>query len=436
MTTTSTSPHAPECTACAEGERFMTMSRRGFFALAGAAGLVTATTIGGARVGLLDGLTPSAGAATATDADCLVVLSLRGGADGMNIVVPAGSPEYYQRRPGIAIPQGQLKRVDNTFGLAPALEPLYPLWDAGTFGAVHAVGMERPNRSHFEAMDEMERASTTNSLYTGWIDRSVGALGGADSPFAAVAMGTDNVPVSLSGPEPEFAMRNINGVQLAVNGNDASFDAIRQAMADLHAGADPLVSGPTLRGIGAVASAQALPEGGAGYPDGGLANALKDVARLVKDPTSGIRFATVDFGGWDMHEGMGGPRDGQMFRKVNELARALRAFADDLGPDLGRVTLITLSEFGRPLIENGSAGTDHGYGNVVLLLGGGVNGGRVHGAWPGLAPDALVQNDLAVTTDYRVLVAEILASRCGIGDVASVFPGLPADGRLGVVRAR
>ena len=436
MTTTSTSTHDSDCTACAEGERFMTMSRRGFFALAGAAGLVTATTIGGARVGLLDGLTPAASAATATDTDCLVVLSLRGGCDGLNIVVPAGSPEYYSRRPNIAIPQGQLKRVNDTFGLAPALEPLYPLWDAGTFGAVHAVGMERPNRSHFEAMDEMERASTTNSLYSGWIDRSVGALGGVDSPFAAVAMGTDNVPISLSGPEPEFAMRNINGVQLAVNGNDASFDAIRQAMAELHAGTDPIVSGPTLRGIGAVASAQGLPAGGDNYPNGGLSNALKDVARLVKDPTSGIRFATVDFGGWDMHEGMGGPREGRMFSKVNEMAQALRAFADDLGPDLNRVTLITLSEFGRPAHQNGSSGTDHGYGNCVLMLGGGVNGGRVHGRWPGLADDQLVQRDLAVTTDYRVLIAEILASRCGIADVASVFPGLPTSDRLGVVRAR
>lgn len=432
MTTT----HASDCTACAEGERFMSMSRRGFFALAGAAGLVTATTIGGARVGLLDGLTPTAGAATATNTDCLVVLSLRGGADFMSIVVPAGSPEYYQRRPGIAIPQGQLKQVNNNFGLAPALEPLYPLWDAGTFGAIHAVGMERPNRSHFEAMDEMERASTSSALYTGWIDRSVGALGDANSAFAAVAMGTDNVPVSLSGPEPEFAMRNVNGVQLAINGNDASFDAIRQAMADLHVDSDPLVSDPTLRGIGAVAQAQGLAEGGGNYPNGGLANALRDVARLIKDPTSGIRFATVDFGGWDTHEGMGGPREGRMFGKVNELAQALRAFADDLGPDLDRCTLVTLTEFGRPLRENGGGGTDHGHAFGALLLGGGVNGGRVHGTWPGLAENQLTDGrDLRVTTDYQAVIAEILTARCGLPDTNAVFPGKTFQ-PVGVVQPR
>ncbi|MGF1646599.1 MAG: DUF1501 domain-containing protein [Kineosporiaceae bacterium] len=430
MTTT------PDCKPCAEGARFLTMSRRGFFTLAGAAGIVMGTTVGGARVGLLDGLTPSAGAATATDTDCLVVLSLRGGYDGLSCIVPASSPEYYDLRPNINIPQGVLKQANDGFGLAPALEPLFPLWDAGQFGAVHAVGMERPNYSHFEAMDEMERASTGSALYTGWIDRCVGALGGSDSPFLATAMGTDTLPTSLSGPNPEFAMRNINGVTLAIGDNEGAFSAVQEAMAQLHEGSEPLVSDPLLRGIGAVATAQALPEGGDGYPDGGLSNALRDIARLIKEPTSGIRFATVDYGGWDTHEGQGGPTEGNYFGKMRELAEGLAAFAADLGPALDRTTLITLTEFGRPLRQNGSGGTDHGYGFPVLMLGGGVNGGQVYGTWPGLAEDALVDGNLAATTDYRALVAEILAARCGVSDAAAVFPGLSMPQSLGVVRSR
>ncbi|MGF1664467.1 MAG: DUF1501 domain-containing protein [Kineosporiaceae bacterium] len=430
MTTT------PDCKPCAEGARFLSMSRRGFFTLAGAAGIVMGTTVGGARVGLLDGLTPRAGAATATDTDCLVVLSLRGGYDGLSCIVPGASPEYYDLRPDINVPQSLLKQVNDGFGLAPALEPLYGLWDSGQLGAVHAVGMERPNYSHFAAMDEMERASTNSSLYTGWIDRCVGALGASDSPFLATAMGTDTLPTSLSGPNPEFAMRNIAGVTLAIGENEGAFAAVQEAMTRLHEGSEPLVSDPVLRGIGAVAAVETLPEGGDGYPDTGLANALKDVARLIKEPTSGIRFATVDYGGWDTHEGQGGPTDGNYFGKMRELAESLAAFATDLGPALDRTTLITLTEFGRPLRQNGSGGTDHGYGFPVLMLGGGVEGGRVHGTWPGLAEDALVDGNLAATTDYRALVSEILGARCGVSDTAAVFPGMTAAQPMGVVRSR
>jgi uncharacterized protein (DUF1501 family) len=427
MTTTPTDG----CAACAEGSRFLSMSRRGFLTLAGAAGLVTATTIGGARVGFLD---PAARAAGGAATDVLVVLSLRGGIDGLSVVVPAAAPELPGLRPTIQIPTSQLKQVDQTFGLHPALSPLFGLWDNGSLAAVQAVGMGRPNRSHFDAMDEMERADPRSALRTGWIDRTIGVIGD-DSTFGVTVMGTTTLPTSTDGPNPQFAVRSVNGVVLSVDERDAPLDAWRQAVEELHAGGSPDLRDPTLRGFEAVSAVRRLPAAGEGYPNGGLASALRDVARLAKDPSAGLRVAAVDFGGWDMHQNMGRSDGGAMAGRLGEMAAALAAFAADLGPDLDRVTLVTLSEFGRRVKENGDAGTDHGFGNCVLVLGGGVRGGRVYGRWPGLAPASLVDGDLASTTDYRAVIAEILTARCGVSDVGSVFPGLPGD-RLGIVDPR
>jgi uncharacterized protein (DUF1501 family) len=146
-------------------------------------------------------------------------------------------------------------------------------------------------------------------------------------------------------------------------------------------------------------------------------------------------MASVDYGDWDMHEGMGDTDEGWLHDHLTELSRALAAFAADLGAAMQRVTLVTLTEFGRRVEENGSGGTDHGYGQLVLFLGGGVNGGRVHGTWPGLADDALVDGDLAATTDYRSILAEVLEQRCDAGSLSQVFPGLGSE-RPGVAKPR
>jgi uncharacterized protein (DUF1501 family) len=176
--------------------------------------------------------------------------------------------------------------------------------------------------------------------------------------------------------------------------------------------------------MGALRAADPAPGGGAVYPATPLGGALRDVARLVKGDV-GLMAAGVDFGDWDMHEGLGTPVAGQrMYEHLSELARALAAFATDLGPALDRVTLVTVSEFGRRVQENGSRGADHGHGNAMLLLGGGVRGGQVYGRWPGLAPERLVAGDLAATTDYRAVLGEILRNRCGVADLGTVFPGV------------
>jgi uncharacterized protein (DUF1501 family) len=230
-------------------------------------------------------------------------------------------------------------------------------------------------------------------------------------------------------------MRSLDGVVLDVDQASAPMSAWRSAITALHAGGRPDGPTPTLRALGAVDDARAVPAAGTGYPNGGLGAALRDVARLVKDPNAGLRVATVDFGGWDMHENLGTATAGWMRDKLNELALAMAAFAADLGPALDRVTVVTLSEFGRTIGQNGTGGTDHGYGNAVFVMGGGVKGGKVYGRWPGLPAGARGDEDLATTTDYRTIIAEILSARCGVSDVNAVLPGTPAD-RLGLVTPR
>jgi uncharacterized protein (DUF1501 family) len=314
------------------------------------------------------------------------------------------------------------------FGLHPALAPLKPFWDAGTFGAVHAVGQANPTRSHFQAMQSLEQAAPGSSLRSGWLDRTVG-LRGTGSAFQSTQVGTTQVTQALAGPSPELSMRSLEGFDLSGAWDADQRTRWTKALAGLHAGAPEVIAAPARSALAAVRTASTLaattykPAGGAVYPEGALGDALQDVARLVKADV-GLQIACVDEGDWDMHAGLGRSDRGWMFEQLTELGAALAAFATDLGPDLGRVTLVTLSEFGRRVGENASGGVDHGHGNAVLLLGGGVNGGRVHGTWPGLSDAALVDGDLAGTTDYRQILAEVLSKRCGLADPAAVFPGL------------
>lgn len=414
----------PDRTGCREGAA-AGLSRRGLLKLVAGAGLMTATTLGGARVAMAAGSAP---------ADVLVVLSLRGGMDGLSLVVPNGDPALRTWRPSIAVPGQQLKQVDAMFGLHPAMAPLYGLWDAGTLGAVHACGMVAANRSHFEAMEEMEEAAPDSSLRTGWIDRMVGVTG-SSSPFTATGIGLGSVPTSLRGSSPELVASSLAAVGVTVDPANVPLTAWRDALHTLHDGERPGLSGTTHLGLSAAAALQQLPAAGT-YPDSRLAKALSDVARLVKGDL-GLRVATVDFGNWDMHSGLGTAQPRQwMYDQVATLSAALAAFAADLGPLLSRVCVVTLSEFGRRVQQNDSGGVDHGYGNAVLVMGGGIAGGKVHGRWPGLGADKLVAGDLAVTTDYRDVLAELLSVRCAVPNAASaVFPGLRAS-PLGLARPR
>jgi uncharacterized protein (DUF1501 family) len=419
---------------CPEHERAAGLTRRGFL------GRTAAIAAGGAVAGLL-GDTLSTRLAFADPlyaGDVLVVLSLRGGFDGLSAVVPAGDPDYLGARPTIGVPSAQLIGAGSFFGLHPAMAPLLPWWNGGTLAAIHAVGQSDPTRSHFAAMEEMEKAAPGTSLRTGWIDRMLGVRG-VTTPFGGIAVGGSLAPQSLAGPVPDLAMDSIDGFQL--DGEDANH-SMATALRGLYGGAAPVVAAPanaTLAALGSTASLKSAgytPANGAVYPASELGNAMRDVARLIKSRV-GLQVACVDFGDWDMHNGLGKPVKGNwFFDHLTDLSTALAAFATDLGTTgLANVTLLTLSEFGRRVGENASSGADHGHGNAMFLLGGGVAGGKVYGTWPGLAAANLDDGDLRATIDYRSVIGEVLQKRCGQGSLSSVFPGLTV-GSTGVVRAR
>jgi uncharacterized protein (DUF1501 family) len=287
-------------------------------------------------------------------------------------------------------------------------------------------------------MEAMENAAPGTSVRTGWLDRMLG-VSGATGPLAGVSMGSAMPARLLAGPAPAVSMETLDGFKLA---GESAKRPMADALRRMYADAPALLSAPAVAADQALTatvqprSATYTPANGAVYPATDLGAALRDVARLIKN-NSGLAAAAVDCGDWDMHEGLGTAVKGQrMYDNLTDLALALAAFAADLGPDgLARVTLVTVSEFGRRVQENASRGADHGHGNAMLLLGGGIRGGRVHGTWPGLSPDALVAGDPAAITDYRAVIGEILQKRCGFGALGDVFPGVtPAS--LGLAAAR
>jgi uncharacterized protein (DUF1501 family) len=405
---------------CDENEK-AELTRRGLLGRAAAAG-------GGAALAGLAGealSTSLAFAAGAYTGDTLVVLSLRGGFDGLSAFAPIGDADYYRARPGIAVPKAKVIAGDGMFGLHPALAPLLPQWKAGRLAAVHAVGQQDPTRSHFAAMEAMENAAPGSPVRSGWLDRTLGQTG-ATGPLAGVSLGDSMPSRLLAGPSADLSMAGIDDFELAADGRKPMAAALRAMYAD----APPLLAGPALAAGRALAAAGSIKgdyeaANGAVYPDTGLGAALRDVARLIK-AKAGLVTAAVDCGDWDMHEGLGPAVKGErMYDNLTDLATALAAFTTDLGETgMKNVTVLTISEFGRRVKENGSRGADHGHGNAMMLLGGGVRGGKVYGNWPGLTPAALIQGDLAVTTDYRSVIGEVLQKRCRIGALDRVFPGV------------
>ena len=434
----------PECAECARSsaaeQSGRGLSRRSF--LGRSAGLAAAAFAGLAAPQLT---TRVAFAATpAYTGDVLVVVSLRGGFDGLSAIAPLGDPDYRIARPTIAVPESQaLPTGSRYWGLHPALAPLKPWWDSGTFGAVHAVGSPDPSRSHFAATAEMERAAPGSSLRSGWIDRALG-LRAASSVFQGAQVGGSVVPQSMAGPFAELGLDSID--RLSLNGvwgdtpEEIAADGERWAAAltTLHSGI-PSLSPAAASALGAIATTRALkqagytPANGATYPhtvkggpyeDSSLSAALHDVARLIRAQV-GLQLVCLDYGDWDMHTDLGTIGRGRFHDKLSEWSACVAAFLTDLGVDgMSNVTMLTLSEFGRRVEENGDLGADHGHGNAMLAIGGGVVGGTVHGAWPGLAEANLDDGDLAGTTDYRDVLAEALTRRCRqpASDLSSVFP--------------
>jgi uncharacterized protein (DUF1501 family) len=369
-----------------------------------------------------------------TDNNVVVVLSLRGGVDGMSVVVPYGDPAYLGLRGSIAVPEGSLLQKDTLFGLHPDLAPLEQQWIDGRMAAVHATGLRVPNRSHFSAMEEVEDADPGSDIRRGWINRAIG-LDTDAFPAEAVQFGTSIVPTSLTGPAPVIAAQSMKELVLAganPQWDDATWQGRRRTQLETiwsHAGGALGVSArdalSTVDELAPYARATYTPHNGAVYPTDwrarDLADALANTAQLIR-ANVGTEVVAIDYGSWDMHTGIGNLQWGDMQSMLKGFASALAAFLKDVS-DLGnRVTVVTISEFGRRAQVNGGGGLDHGWGNMMLLFGGGVKKGY-YGSWPTLAADKLVDGDLKVTTDYRNVLGEVVEKRLNRAPT-SVFPNL------------
>jgi uncharacterized protein (DUF1501 family) len=370
----------------------------------------------------------TAWAATPTAARTLVVLSMRGAVDGMSLVVPHGDPVYYQARPRIGIPVDALLERDHFFGLHPNLAPLLPMWTAGKVAAIHATGLPAPNRSHFSAMEAVEDADPGSSARIGWLNRLVGRHS-SDHPLQGMGFGSTAPPTSLVGPAPVVVAKDVDSLALAGEGDTAATRRARRDSVETLWGGDTTLLGDAVRtalravdAAGPIRASGDRPLHGAAYPRGDLGEALAAAARTIRADV-GAEVITVDHGDWDHHTGLGTLQWGEMQRMTTELGQALAAFFTDLG-DLGdKVTLVTISEFGRRTKENANHGLDHGHGNVMFVLGAGVNGGY-HGTFPALANT--LNGDLLVTTDYRSVLAEVVSRRLGASP-AAVFPGFTPE---------
>ena len=369
----------------------------------------------------------------------LICLFQRGAADALNVVVPHGEAAYYAMRPRIAIPRPTTRSgtaqsavdLDGFFGLHPSLQPLKPLWDRGMLAPIQAVGSPSATRSHFDAQDYMESGTPdVKSTPDGWLNRlAQHAAEHRNTPFQSVAFGPQ-LPRILAGSAPALAISDLNAFGLRV-GRPAARDQLTRAFEELYEqSATGIVASSAAEGFEAVQVLKRIrpdsyqPEHGAKYPRGKLGRSLQQIAQLIKADV-GLETAFADAGGWDTHIAQGAG-EGQLATRLRELGDSLAAFAQDLGDRMSDVVVLTMSEFGRTVAENGSVGTDHGHGTAMFVMGGGVRGGRVAGRWPGLETASRYEGrDLAVTTDFRDLFGVILAKHCRAADLAAGFPGYP-----------
>ncbi|MBV9571806.1 MAG: DUF1501 domain-containing protein [Alphaproteobacteria bacterium] len=372
----------------------------------------------------------------------LVVVFLRGAVDGLNVVVPHADKEYYAIRPSIAIaPPGHADgaiELDGHFGLHPQLAALLPLWKERSLAFVHACGSPDPSRSHFEAQAYMESGTPGLKITTdGWLNRVLAALPGQHPPTEAVNFGP-TMPRILHGPMPVASLPSAGGG----GGRTAEMTAAPA----FHAAFDEMYSGDDALSVayrqGQNAHARLMSDleqdmteaaGGAPSPVG-FAQDVEHFCKLARrDPTIQVGFFALS--GWDTHVRQGGAH-GALANHLRQLGEGLVQFQRGLGPDgYARTVILVVSEFGRTARENGNAGTDHGHGNAMWVMGGPVRGGKVYGEWPTLAAGRLHEDrDLAMTTDFRTVAGSVLAQHMKLSSaaIARVFPGAPA-GKLSLL---
>jgi uncharacterized protein (DUF1501 family) len=368
----------------------------------------------------------------------LIAIFQRGAVDGLSMVVPHGDRDYYGSRGSIAVARPAAGAADATvdldgfFGLHPAMQPLKPLWDDRHLSIVHACGSPDTTRSHFDAQDYMESGTPgVKTTQDGWLARGLQAVPAAPaSPFRAVAMGPQ-LPRALRGDVAAVAMGTVADFDVKQDMGRMGGGTVnaRRGFESLYEqGVKDILHGTGRETFDAVKMLRAAnpqrfaPDNGAQYPRGRLGESLKQIAQLIKADV-GLEVAFADMGGWDTHANQGNEK-GQLAQRLAEFSQSLAALYRDLGDRMADVVILTMSEFGRTVRENGNRGTDHGHATAMLVLGGPVKGGRMAGSWPGLAREQLYeQRDLAVTTDFRNLFAEVAVRHLGVAATAPLFPG-------------
>ena len=361
----------------------------------------------------------------------LIAIFQRGAVDGLSVVVPHGEADYYRARPGIAIgrptsgPDAALD-LDGFFGFNPRLAALKPLWDRRELAIVHACGSPDATRSHFDAQDYMETATPgVKSTSDGWLNRYLQARKAEqDTAFRAVAL-TQQLPRMLQGKAPAVAVNQIS--QFGIRGGNK--DTLSASFEEQYAAAaDGVLNGVGREAFDAIKMLKVAdpsryqPEHGADYPRTPFGQALKQIAQLTKAGV-GLEVAFADIGGWDTHVNQGSAQ-GQLAARLDDFSRSIAALVADLGDGMADTVVLTMSEFGRAVAENGNRGTDHGHGNAMMVIGGGVRGGHVYGRWPGLTADRRYERrDLAVTTDFRDVFGEVVVRHMGLADPTAIFPG-------------
>jgi len=371
----------------------------------------------------------------------LVTIFQRGAVDGLNMIVPYGEKAYYSSRPSIAIPRpGQNEGavdLDGFFGLHPRMAALQPYFQNKSLAIVHACGSHDETRSHFDAQDYMESGKPgLKSTRDGWLNRYLHAKEHENaSPFRAVAL-APQLPRTLQGTEPALAIGQLS--QFGVRAGMATEMMSNSFEAQYAAAADSLLAPTGKEAFDAVKMmkvadpASYSPANNADYPRSGFGEAMKQIAQLIKADL-GLEVAFTELGQWDHHANEGSTQ-GQIANRLDDFARGIASFAQDLGERMADVMVVTMSEFGRTVKENGNRGTDHGHGNAMLVLGGDVRGGKVYGKWPGLEQNQLWQGrDLAITTDFRDVFTEAVMGHLGAKDISKIFPGYVNKQRLGLV---
>jgi uncharacterized protein (DUF1501 family) len=370
----------------------------------------------------------------------LVAIFQRGAADGLNIVVPFSERRYHELRPTLAIKapanangsgSGNAIDLDGRFALNGAMQPLKDLWDKHQLAIVEATGSPDSSRSHFDAQDYMESGTSGKATGDGWLNRALPPAGAETSPLRAVAMGKE-VPHTLRGEREAIAVGDPQQFNLGNQDAAAILESMYATSADGQWGRTGRDAFEAMKLIQSINRAPSNPEGGAQYGRGGdLGRSLQQLARLIK-ADAGVEAAFAEIGGWDHH----GNENQQLSTLLRQFSGALAAFSQDMGDRMEDIVLVTMSEFGRTVEENGNAGTDHGHGSLMMVLGGPVEGGKVFGKWPGLEKEQLFEGrDLAATTDYRDVLGELIGGHLGQKDLGGVFPGYRPGDRLGLLRA-